>query len=54
MMKKLLGIVGVLLIICTIVLAVLYILRVKEIQLGYCIISMLACFLTFGVRRLIK
>lgn len=53
-MKRLFGVLGVLFIISTIVLAILYVLKVEGIELGYCMVSMIACFLTFGARRMLS
>ena len=51
-MKKVLEILGIIFILATIVLAVLYILKVSEIM--YCFFSLIVCLFLFGIRRLIK
>ena len=51
-MKKILGIFGIILSIATILLAALYILDV--VNLGYSILTMIACVVVFGIRRFVK
>lgn len=51
-MKKILGIFGIILSIATILLAALYIFDV--VNLGYSILTMIACVVVFGIRRFVK
>ena len=51
-MKKILGIFGIILSIATILLAALYIFDV--VNLGYSILTMIACVVVFGIRRFAK
>lgn len=51
-MQKILTIIGILFIIITIIIAILYMNNVRGVKLGYCMISMIICMVLFGVRRL--
>lgn len=48
-MKKTLTVIGIALSILIIVLSVLFLLQVQGIQLGYCMISMVACLVVFAL-----
>ena len=51
-MKKIITASGIILVIITMVLAILYIIKFPNIKLAYCFISLIVCFLIFGIRRL--
>lgn len=51
-MQKALTIIGILFIIITIIIAILYINNLWGVKLGHCMISMIICMILFGVRRL--
>lgn len=51
-MKKVLEILGIIFIFATIVLAVLYILKVSE--MAYCFFALIICLILFGIRHVIK
>lgn len=54
MMKKVCNVLGIMLSILTVILAVLYIMRISNVKLGYCMMSMLASMVAWNLWRMCK